>query len=362
MHMPARLPLAVAAVLLVACGARETSATTDTASARAAEATRVDLTGAGATFPYPLYARWFNEYSQRSNVRINYHSVGSGEGIRRLLDGAVDFGATESPMSEEELARAPAPIIHIPTILGAVAITYNLPALKRPLKVSGDVLADIFLGRITRWNDKRLVALNPGEALPAGHVTVVHRTDASGTTFIFADYLSTVSDRWRSGPGKGRQLEWPTGVGGAGNEGIAAQVKQTVGAIGYVEVVYARQNRLPVAHVRNRAGRFISPMPFEVAAAAAGNPSAADHGFDGQRSLVDAPGNQAYPIASFTWILLSPDRLGPAKLRQLRSFLRWALVDGSSIASSMGYVALPSVAATRVIGLLDTLSSPDRRP
>ena len=348
------------AATLAGCESGKT-ATNDSVSAPSAESVRVDLAGAGATFPYPLYARWFNDYAQRSNVRINYYSVGSGDGIKRMLDGAVDFGATESPMTDAELARSPAPVIQIPTILGAVAITYNLPELKRPLKVSGDVLADIFLGRITRWNDARLVALNPGVSLPASNVMVVHRSDASGTTFIFSDYLSTVNTRWRATPGKGRELEWPIGVAGAGNEGVAGQVKQSVGSIGYVEVVYARQNRLPVAHVRNKAGRFISPMPFEIAAAATGA-AEAERGEELQHSLVDAPGNQAYPIVSFTWILLSPDRLGPVKLKQMRSFLRWALVDGSEIATSMGYVALPKATATRVIGLLDTLASPDRRP
>ena len=211
------IPAAVAglfAVSLAACSSESRGATTDSTKAPAAEAVRVDLAGAGATFPYPLYARWFNEYAQRTNVRINYHSVGSGDGIRRLLDGSVDFGATESPMTAEELALSPAPIIHIPTILGAVAITYNLPQLKHPLNVSGDVLADMFLGRITRWNDARLVALNPGAALPATTVMVVHRSDASGTTFIFSDYLSRVNNRWGSAPGKGRQLQWPGGVGG----------------------------------------------------------------------------------------------------------------------------------------------------
>jgi phosphate transport system substrate-binding protein len=360
MNLSSLLARCALAVLLVACSTDKRAGTIDSAKP-VVESVHVDITGAGATFPYPLYARWFNEYAQRSNVRINYHSVGSGDGIKRLLDGSVDFGATESPMTDAELALSPAPVIHIPMILGAVAITYNLPELKKPLKISGEVLAEIFLGRITRWNDARLVALNPDVALPSSNLQVVHRTDASGTTFIFSDYLFTVNERWRSGPGKGRELKWPAGVGGSGNEGVAAQVKQTVGAIGYVEVVYARQNRLPVAHVRNKSGRFVSPMPFEVASAADRVGASAD-GAELRHSLVDASGNRAYPIVSFSWILLSPDRLGPVKLEQLRGFLRWALVDGSEIASSMGYVALPSLTATRVIGLLDTLAAPDRRP
>jgi len=326
------------------------------------------MTGAGATFPYPLYARWFNDYAQRTNVRINYQSIGSGGGIRQMLAGTVDFGATDVPMTDAEIAEARTPIMHVPTVLGAVAITYNLPALTRPLKLSGDVVADIFLGRVNRWNDPRIVALNAGAPLPDGDILVVHRADGSGTSYIMSDYLSTVSQAWASGPGRGKDVRWPAGIGGKGNEGVAGQVKQMVGALGYLEVVYARQNRLPVAQLRNRAGRFVSPMPFEVASAATGATaagalaapaSAAERAAQDLRvSLVDAPGEHSYPLASFTWMLISPEAIGVDKTSQLIEFLRWALVDGGDMASQLGYVALPTETANRVLDRLDVLSPP----
>jgi phosphate transport system substrate-binding protein len=369
----------VAAHVLTACSpAPDSSGRTDSVVA-ATPGTRVDLTGAGATFPYPLYARWFNDYAVRTNVRINYQSIGSGGGIRQMLAGTVDFGATDVPMTDAEIAEAHTPIIHVPTVVGAVAITYNLPALQRPLRLAGGVVADIFLGRITRWNDPRIVALNPDAPLPDAEILVVHRADGSGTSYIMSDYLSAVSRAWAAGPGRGKDVRWPTGIGGKGNEGVAGQVKQMVGALGYLEVVYARQNRLPVAHLRNRAGRFVSPMPFEVASAATGATAAATAGAgagasgesaglraarDLRVSLVDAPGDNAYPLASFTWMLISPDALGPEKTRQLTDFLRWALLDGGDMASQLGYVALPTETANRVLDRLDALvphGAPTRR-
>jgi phosphate transport system substrate-binding protein len=358
------------ATLTTACTAPSDRRPGDSGAGTSAKASgaRVDLTGAGATFPYPLYARWFNDYALRTNVRINYQSIGSGGGISQMLAGTVDFGATDVPMSDAEIAEARTPIVHIPTVLGAVAITYNLPERSRPLKLAGDVVADIFLGRVTRWNDRRIVALNPDAPLPDADILVVHRADGSGTSYIFSDYLSAVSPRWAAGPGRGKDVRWPTGIGGRGNEGVAGQVKAMVGAIGYVEVVYARQNRLPVAQLRNHAGRFVSPLPFEVAAAAAGATAGATAGalppgsiaeraaHDLRRSLVNAPGDHAYPIASFTWMLLSPEGLGPEKTRLLAGFLRWALLDGGDMASQLGYVALPSETANRVIDRLDALA------
>ena len=209
---------ACAAILLAACAPRDAAPAADTVNPPAMGNLRVDLTGAGATFPYPLYARWFNEYAQRTDVRINYHSIGSGGGIQRMLDGTVDFGATDAPLTDEELARSPTPITHVPTVLGAVAVTYNLPPRTRALKLSGEVLADIFLGRITRWNDARLIALNPDAPLPDLPLHVVHRTDASGTSYIFSDFLAAVSPQWLAGPGRGKDLQWPAGTGGNGNE------------------------------------------------------------------------------------------------------------------------------------------------
>ena len=341
---------------LVAC-ARGTSSDNAAATGGEAPVARVDLTGAGATFPYPLYSRWFNEYAARTNVRINYQSIGSGAGIRRLLDGAVDFGATDIPMTDGELAQAGSPILHIPTTVGAVALTYNLPTLKRPLLLASDVIVDIFLGRIRRWNAARIAALNPGVELPARDILVVHRADESGTSYILSDYLSAVSAAWAGGPGRGKDVRWPIGIGGRGNEGVAGQVKQTIGSIGYLEVVYARQNHLPAAHLRNRAGYFISPMAFEIASAAASAIDAAGpRAPDLRLSLVNAPGAHAYPIASFTWMLIAPQRVDVTKAHALAEFLRWALTDGGEVASTLGYVALPSGTASRALKLIDNVA------
>lgn len=350
--------MACVAVLVNGCTTAEsTPAVTVTDSTP--EHREIDLTGVGATLPYPLYALWFNDYTQRTNVSINYYSIGSGSGIARMQIGDVDFGATDVPMSDAELQQSSTPIVHIPTILGAVAVTYNMPEIERPLRLSGDVIANIFLGQITRWNDTRIQTLNPDARLPSSAIHVVHRADASGTSYIFTDYLSAVSPTWAAGPGRGLHVEWPTGTARAGNEGVAGHVKQTVGSIGYVEVVYARQNHLPVAHLRNRAGRFVSPMPYEIASAAASF-SSSDRSPAAQAlrmSLVNAPGESAYPITSFTWILLSPQRSGPLKTAAMVNFLRWALTDGSDIASRAGYVPLPSITARRIQAVLDTLSA-----
>ena len=352
-------------LVLGACSAPPNGDATDrTASnpaAAAASTTRVDLTGAGATFPYPLYARWFNEYASLTNIRINYQSIGSGGGIRQVVARTVDFGATDVPMTDDELASAGMPVLHIPTVIGAVAITYNLPGLARPLNLSPDVIADIFLGTITRWSDARITALNPKLTLPATDILVVHRADGSGTSYIFSDFLNSVSAAWAAGPGRGKDVRWPVGIGGKGNEGVAGQVKQMPGAIGYLEVVYARQNRLPVAHVRNAAGRFIAPMPFEIASAATAVLEAdrklytadASGAPDLRVSLVNAPGAQSYPIASFTWMLVAPTAIGAQKSRQLAAFVRWALLENPDVASTLGYVPLPSEAATRIVDRLD---------
>ncbi len=352
------LLLGSTAVALAACSGRADSKSPgDTTTIGGATGARVDLTGAGATFPYPLYSRWFNDYAQRTNVRINYQSIGSGGGIRQVLAKTVDFGATDVPMSDAELTHGGMRIIHIPTVLGAVAITYNLPSLSAPLNLSGDVIADIFLGRVSKWNDLRIAALNPTATLPNTDILVVHRADGSGTSFILSDYLTSVSAAWAAGPGRGKDVLWPVGIGGKGNEGVAGQVKQMVGSIGYLEVVYARQNRLPVVHVRNHSGRFISPMPFEIAAAATSVPlDTVRHEL--RASLVDAPGDRAYPISSFTWMLLAPDAIGATKTRQLVEFLRWALVSGGDMATSLGYVALPPETATAVLTQLDALVAP----
>ena len=347
-----------AAVSFVSCAAPRDSAaaaatTVDSTQASIADTTQLALVGAGATFPYPLYSRWFNEYGPIAGLSINYHSVGSAAGIAAVLDRTVDFGATDVPMTNEELKQARTRILHVPTAIGAVGVTYQLPTLRKPLRLTGDVMADLFLGRITRWNHPRLQQLNPDAMLPDVPVTVVHRDDGSGTTYIFTQFLSAASPTWAGGPGQGRRVEWPVGMSATGNEGVAGEVKATEGAVGYVEVVYARQNRLPIAHVRNPAGRFISPLPFEIATAAASvleaptSTGATDDGF--RRSLVNAPGAQAYPIASFTWMLVAPDVIGRRKTAALTAFLTWAFDGGADVTSSLGYVPLPAEVAARVL-------------
>ncbi|MEP6780259.1 MAG: phosphate ABC transporter substrate-binding protein PstS [Gemmatimonadaceae bacterium] len=356
---PARF--AIACLALFACNHDTSNKTaTDTnAVPVAATKPKVDLTGAGATFPYPLYSRWFNDYAQRTNVRINYQSIGSGGGIRQVLAETVDFGATDVPMSDQEIAAAPkGKLIHIPTVLGAVAITYNLPQLTRPLQLSGEVIAQIFLGKINRWNDARIKALNPDATLPAKEILVVHRADGSGTSYILSDFLTSASTDWANGPGRGKDVKWPAGIGGKGNEGVAGQVKQMDGAIGYLEVVYARQNYLPVAHIQNRAGKFTAPQPFEISSAAASITDSLSSDSDLRVSLVNAPGADSYPIASFTWMLIAPGSIGAEKTKELVAFLRWALKDGGVMAAELGYVPLPAATAARVLQRLDALATP----
>lgn len=351
---------AVTVALLSACGrVAETRPSTSDSTASTAV---LSLTGAGASFPYPLYARWFNDYAPSAGIAINYHSVGSAAGIAAVLDRTVDFGATDVPMSNDEIRQAGTRVLHVPTAIGAVGVTYQLPGLRRPLRLSGDAMSDLFLGRITRWNDDRLQSLNPEVVLPDLPVRVVHRSDGSGTTYIFTEYLSAVSTAWASGPGRGRRVEWPVGVSGVGNEGVAGEVKATEGAVGYVEVVYARQNRLPIAHVRNAAGRFVSPLPFEIATAAASAldaQRASPAGGDAFRqSLVNAPGDQAYPIASFTWLLVAPEIIGRGKTLALASLLTWAFNEGADVTTTLGYVPLPAQVAEQVVRTMERAAPP----
>ena len=261
------------------------------AAPSAMRAQNVDLTGAGATFPYPLYSKWFDAYAAKTGVKINYQSIGSGGGIRQLSEQTVDFGASDAPMKDDELAKARGgAVLHYPMTLGAVVITYNLPEVTRPLRLTGDVVADIYLGKITKWNDARIAALNGGVALPNTDILVVHRSDGSGTSFIFTDYLSAVSPSWSSGPGKGKEVAWPTGIGAKGNEGVAGQVSQMPGAIGYVELAYANQNKLAVAQLKNAAGTFVTPSTQSVTAAAAGVAKTLPANTDYRISIVNAPG------------------------------------------------------------------------
>ena len=342
------------AMALCACGGGSPSrAASDNAPNATAGA--VDLTGAGATFPYPIYSKWFSDYAHETGVRINYQSIGSGGGIRQLSEGTVDFGASDAPLSDDELARAKSPVMHFPTVIGAVAVTYNLPSMATPIRLTGDILADMFLGHITTWNDSRIRAANPGIALPAADVLVVHRAEASGTTYIFSDYLSAVSPEWARAPGKGKELSWPVGIGAKGNEGVAGQVKQTPGAIAYVELAYAEQNHLPTARIENVSGAFVAPSMESATAAAAGVQERLPNNTDYRISIVNAPGADAYPIASFTWLLVYRTQRDATKAKQLKDFLHWYLHSGEGSASSLDYAPLPDAMRKRLDARVDSV-------
>jgi phosphate transport system substrate-binding protein len=309
----------------------------------------VDLTGAGATFPYPVYSRWFSDYAVKTGVRINYQSIGSGGGIRQLAEGTVDFGASEAPVADEELARAKGgPVLQLPLVAGAVAVVYHLPGIGSPLHLTGDLLADIFLGKVTRWDDARIKALNAGTPLPAEPIAVVYRADPSGTTYVLSDYLARVSPAWKAGPGVAKELRWPVGLGAKGNEGVAGQVKQVPYSIGFVELAYARQNRLTLVALKNRAGQFVAPSVAAIAAAIRGVEGRLAAGDDFRLSVVDAEAADAYPICSFTWILLYQRQADAAKGRKLAEFIRWALVSGKADAEALDYAPLPAPMAQRV--------------
>ncbi len=345
-------------VSVVACGGSDTKGTSDSAAASSAPASTsagVDLTGAGATFPYPIYSKWISDYSAKAGIKINYQAIGSGGGIRQLQEGTVDFGASDAPMTDEEMAKAKGgPILHIPTVLGAVVLTYNIPDLAQPLNLSGEIIADIFLGKITKWNDSRLAALNPGAKLPARDLLVVHRSEGSGTTYIFSDYLTAVSPAWEAGPGKGKELKWPVGLGGRGNDGVAGQIKQTPGTIGYVELAYANQNKLPVAKVKNAAGQFVAPAIASITAAAASAAEKLPPTTDYRVSIVNAPGAEAYPISSFTWLLVYQRQTDPTKSKKLVDFMKWALTEGERSAAALDYAPLPASLGAQ---LMDRLAS-----
>jgi len=316
----------------------------------------VDLTGAGATFPYPIYQKWISDYTAKTGIKINYQAIGSGGGIRQLSEGTVDFAGSDAPMSDEEMSKAKGgPVIHIPTVLGAVVLTYNVPDVTQPLNLSGDVIADIFLGKITKWNDSRLASLNPGAKLPAKDILVVHRAEASGTTYIFSDYLTAVSPAWASGPGKGKELKWPVGLGGKGNDGVSGQVKQTPGTIGYVELAYANQNKLPVSKVKNAAGQFVGPTIESITAAAAGALEKLPPNTDYRVSIVNAPGGQTYPISSFTWLLVYQKQADATKSKKLVDFVRWALTEGEGSAAALDYAPLPAALSKQLLEKLTSI-------
>lgn len=349
----ARRAMLVAAALLAALGAAGGGCARGGGGA-------VTLTGAGATFPYPLYSRWIAEYGRtHPGVVINYQSLGSGAGVRQLLEGTVDFGATDVPMSDAELARAAGPVLHVPTALGAVAVTYNLPDLPRPLSLTAELLGDLYLGRITRWDDPRLRAANPGLPLPARPVTVVHRSDGSGTTEVFTGYLSRNHPGWREQVGAGKAVRWPVGVGAKGNEGVTGQIRLTPGAVGYVELTYALQNRLPAARLRNRAGEWVAPDAAGMAAAAAAATAAPPP--DLRLSLVDAPAPGAYPMTSLTYIVVYRDQRDRRRGEELARFLWWAVHDGQRFNAELHYGPLPQTLMARVEEQLRLLNHRGRK-
>jgi len=310
------------------------------AVAGAAAAQTVQLNGAGATFPAPIYTKWFSEYHKlHPNVQINYQAIGSGGGIRQLTERTVDFGASDGPMTAEQLQNAPG-IRHFPTVMGAVVPVYNIPGVEAELKFTGPVLAGIFMGRIAKWNDRAIAALNPGVKLPDTDIAVVHRADGSGTTYIFADYLAKLSPDWKKTVGVSTSLKWPVGVGGKGNEGVAGQVKQQPGSIGYVELIYAVQNKIDFGLVQNSSGRFIKASLAGVTASASAAASAMPKDF--RVSITNAPGPDVYPISSFTWLLVYESQKDKTKGKVLTDFMHWMLRDGQKYCEELAYAPLPA--------------------
>ena len=309
----------------------------------AALAANLLINGAGATFPFPIYSKWFSDFNKiHPDVQINYQSIGSGGGIKQITEKTVDFGASDAPLTDEQLQKAPN-LQHIPTVMGAVVIVWNLPEVKE-LRIAPDTLAKIYLGKITKWNDEALKKDNPDARLPDAAITVAHRSDGSGTTNIFTDYLSKVSPDWKSGPGKGTSVNWPVGLGGKGNEGVTGVVKQTEGAIGYVELAYANQNKLPTAELKNHDGRWVKPTLEGVSAAAAKAEIPADY----RVSITDQPGADAYPIAAFTYLLVYRDQQDQRKGDALLKFIWWAVHDGQKSAPTLDYAPLPKAVVHKV--------------
>lgn len=303
------------------------------------------INAAGATFPAPIYQQWFSEYKMaHPDVQINYQPIGSGGGIRQLTEGTVDFGASDAPMTDEQIKAVKVHPLHFPTVMGAVVITYNVPGVTGSLKLTGDAIASIFLGEVKKWNDPKIVSTNPGVKLPASDIEVVHRSDGSGTTFVFTDYLSKVSGDWKSKVGANTSVSWPVGLGGKGNEGVAGLVKQTPGSIGYVELIYAVQNKMPIADVKNEAGKFVAPS-FEsvTAAAAASKQMPADF----RVSITNAPGAGSYPISTFTWLLVPSQINNAAKREAIKGFLAWMLTTGQKDCEKLSYAPLPKAVVAK---------------
>ena len=306
-----------------------------------AQGGQILLNAAGATFPYPMYSKWFDVYHQaHSNVQINYQSIGSGGGIRQLLDKTVDFGASDGPMNDDQLKQATVPILHFPTVMGADVPSYNVPGLSAELNFTPEVLSGVFLGKITKWNDAAIASANPGVKLPADDIVVVHRSDGSGTTYIFTDYLSKVSPEWQTKVGKATSVNWPVGLGGKGNEGVAGLIQQTPDSLGYIELIYAIQNKIAYGRVKNSSGAFVKADLASVSAAAAAAAKAMPDDF--RVSITDPQGNKAaYPIASFTWLLIPSKFADTAKRDAVKDFLKWMMTDGQQYCEGLSYAKLP---------------------
>lgn len=304
-------------------------------------AQKQQINGAGATFPYPIYSKWFSEYNKlHPEVEVNYQSIGSGGGIRQLTNQTVFFGATDGPMTDEQQQAAPGRILHLPTVLGGDVPVYNIPGVDAELKFTGKLLADIFLGKVTKWNDPAIASLNPGAKLPGMDITVAHRSDGSGTTYIWVDYLAKVSPEWKQKVGVATSVNWPVGVGGKGNEGVAGLVKQTPGSIGYVELVYALQNKIDYGSVQNMAGEFVRATTESVSAAAGA--AATQMPKDFRVSITNAPGKGVYPVSSFTWLLFYENPKDKPKARIMVDFMKWALSDGQKYCAELGYAPIPA--------------------
>jgi len=308
------------------------------------------INGAGATFPYPLYSKWFSEYNKlHSDLKFNYQSIGSGGGVKQITEKTVDFGASDAPLTDAELQKAPG-VLHVPTVLGAVAIVYN--GAPEGVKLTSESVAEIFLGKLTRWNDPKIAAANPGVKLPDQAITVVHRSDGSGTTAVFTDFLAKVSPDWKSTVGAGKSVKWPVGLGGKGNEGVTGSVKSTPGAIGYVELAYARQNKLSMASLKNADGQFVAPSIESTSAAAANVDMPADY----RVSITNAKGKGAYPISAFTYLLIYQDQTDAAKGKAVADFLWWAIHEGQKLAPALDYAPLPAPVVQKVEKTLKTIT------
>jgi len=316
-------------------------------------AAQTTINGAGATFPNPLYSKWFSEYNKLKQVQINYQPIGSGGGIRQLSNQTVFFGATDGPMTPEQMQQAPGKILHLPTVLGAVVPVYNLPGTQGEIKFNGPVLADIFLGKITKWNDPAIAKLNAGMQLPSTDITVVHRSDGSGTSYIWVDYLAKVSPEWLKKVGVNTSVNWPNGLGGKGNEGVAGLVQQTPGSLGYVELIYALQNKIAYASVQNAEGEFVRATIQSVTAAAGA--AVKNMPKDFRVSITNAPGKGVYPISSFTWLLLYENPKDKGQSKAMVDFVRWALTDGQKFAPDLGYAPLPAEIVKLEMEALNTI-------